>query len=79
MAYIVSRNIKRKKEFFVIPCYENVKTKGRKNHKLVERTLYIRKNRLYLLLREVMSEKKNYRKIASIIKHISESPSFVVG
>jgi len=68
------------RDFFVIPCYEMVKMKGRRNQqKLVEKTLYVRKNRAYVLLREVIGEKRNWKKIVGVIKAISRTPTIIVG
>lgn len=66
------------KDFFIVPMHELVETRGKKL-KLVKKTFYIRKNRLYILLREVIAEKQNWKKVVDIIKAIVKTPKFVVG
>jgi len=75
----ISSSIKINKDFFVVPMYELVKIKGKKNGKLVEKTFYIRKNMIYILFREIVGEKKNWNKIVDMIKRIARTPRVVVG
>ena len=64
------------KGFFVIPCFEKVKTNGGR-FLFKERILYVRENVFELLLRRVLADKKNYREISNNLRNMI--PVFEVG
>lgn len=74
----ISSSQKINKDFYVVPMFEMVKTKNKKM-KLVEKTFYIRKNMVHVLFRQIIGEKKNWRKIVDMIKTIAKTPTILVG